>query len=188
MFEEGTKYAIDRDNCYCKQGSISEMPDMDKFLEWLKKHKKHRALTDKSYKKVYQNKYGKPLANNKVNTELATYGDAVLKLALCKILWKNDISGLTKQKESYETDEILVTIIAKQYDILKYLRFDKNDDKIPQNYVYENEKHKYIATAIEACLGAMYMDKTISWEDLLAIVKEWKKLIDNSKKGIPQKN
>ena len=53
----------------------------DKFLEWLNKNKEHYALIDKSYKNVL------PEKEIKVNTELATYGDAVLKLALCQILW-----------------------------------------------------------------------------------------------------
>ena len=152
---------------------------MDKFEQWIKKHRKHKALTDKSYKNVYQNKYGKVLETKRVNTELATYGDAVLKHALCEILWANTTNGLTEEKKKYERDEILVKVIAKHYDILSLLRFDKQDKKIPQNYDYNNDKHKYIATAIEACLGAMCMNKEISWENILTIVKKWKEMIDN---------
>ena len=152
---------------------------MDKFEQWIKKHRKNTALTDKSYKKVYQKKHKKELANDKVNTELATYGDAVLKHALCKILWSDKTNGLTKEKEKYENDKILVKVIAKHYDILSLLRFDKQDKNIPQNYDYKDDKHKYIATAIEACLGAMYMNKEISWKNILTIVKKWKEMIDN---------
>lgn len=43
---------------------------MDKFEQWIKKHRKNKALTDKSYKNVYQNKYGKVLETKRVNTEL----------------------------------------------------------------------------------------------------------------------
>lgn len=152
---------------------------MDKFLQWIEKHKNHRALTDNSYKKVYQNKYGKELSNTKVNTDLATYGDAVLKLALCQILWNEKVDKLTECKKNYESDEILVKVIAERYQILDYLRFDKNDKNIPKNYNYQKEKHKYIATAIEACLGAMYIDKKVSWLDIIEIVKEWKRIIDD---------
>ena len=152
---------------------------MDKFEQWIKKHRKNKALTDKSYKNVYQNKYGKVLETKRVNTELATYGDAVLKHALCEILWGDKTNGLTKEKEKYESDKILVKVIAKRYDILSLLRFDKQDENIPQNYDYKDDKHKYIATAIEACLGAMYMDKDISWKNILTVVKKWKEMIDN---------
>ena len=151
---------------------------MDKFEQWIKKHRKNKALTDKSYKKVYQKQYKKELTDDKVNTELATYGDAVLKLALCKILWGNTTNGLTEEKKKYESDEILVKVIAKHYDILSLLRFDKQDKNIPQNYDYKDDKHKYIATAIEACLGAMYLDKSVSWRDIVSVVKNWKNMID----------
>ena len=167
---------------------------MDKFLKWIEKHKKHRALTDSSYKKVYQERYRKGLDNTRVNTELATYGDAVLKLALCEILWKDKQEKpetLTEIKQKYESDEVLVNVIARYYDILKYLRFDETDGMMPKDYDYEDKnedkkskrkpnKHKYIATAIEACLGAMDMDEKISWKDIIKIVKEWKKLIDGN--------
>ena len=151
---------------------------MDKFEQWIKKHRKNIALTDKSYKKVYQKQYKKELTDDKVNTELATYGDAVLKLALCEILWENKTKVLTEEKKKYESDEILVKIIAKHYDILSLLRFDKKDKNIPQNYDYNNDNHKYIATAIEACLGAMYLDKSVSWRDIVSVVKNWKNMID----------
>ena len=132
-----------------------------------------------NYKNVYQKKYGKVLETKRVNTELATYGDAVLKHALCEILWDDKTNGLTEEKKKYESDEILVKVIAKHYDILSLLRFDKQDKNIPQNYDYKDDKHKYIATAIEACLGAMSMNKDISWGNILTTVKKWKELIDN---------
>ena len=156
---------------------------MDKFLEWIENNQRHQALIDKSHKNVSTRENKAPL-NEHDNTELATYGDAVLKLALCEILWENKTEVLTEEKKKYESDEVLVTKIAKHYDILKCLLFDEKDEKIPQDYNYQREKkndknpHKYIATAIEACLGAMYMDKAISWDDIIEIVKEWKKIID----------
>jgi dsRNA-specific ribonuclease len=167
---------------------------MDKFLEWLENNKKHYALKDSSYKKVLQSE--ERLADTKdikVNTELATYGDAVLKLAICSILWREDISKLSEIKKKYEEDESLVKIIAQYYRLLDYMLYDKEDK--PNDYNYEkksktknngdevvsknNNKHKFIATAVEACLGAIYLENN-SIDLVLEIVNAWKNLIDNS--------
>ena len=165
---------------------------MDKFSEWLEKNRKHYALIDRSYKKVLQKD---KLKNNniQVNTKLATYGDIVLKLAICSILWREDISKLSEIKKKYEEDENLVKIIAQYYHLLDYMLYDKTDK--PNNYNYEkksktknngdvvvsknNNKHKFIATAVEACLGAIYLESK-SIDVVLEIVNIWKKLIDNS--------
>ena len=152
---------------------------MDKFLEWIGNNKGHRALTDKSHKNISTRENKKPL-EEKDNRELATYGDAVLKLALCQILWNKGVSRLTKEKEKYESDKVLVEVIAKKYKILNYLAYDETDDKKPKDYEYQGDIHKYIATAIEACLGAMYMDTAVSWNDIIEIVTEWKRIIDDS--------
>ena len=158
---------------------------MDKFLQWIKNNQGHQALIDKSHKNVSTRENKAPL-NEYDNTELATYGDAVLKLALCEILWENKTEVLTEEKKKYESDEVLVKYIAKHYNILRFLRFDKKDDQKPQDYNYNpkkknNNPHKYIATAIEACLGAMYMEKAVLWKAIIEIVKEWKKIIDASR-------
>ncbi len=62
--------------------------DDDPFLEALKHQDKYklmgRALTDSSYKK-YQQKRGRVVTKD--NLTLATYGDAVLKLAFCEMLF-----------------------------------------------------------------------------------------------------
>ena len=153
---------------------------MDKFLEWLKKNdKKHQALCDSSYKNAYTRQNHINSNQVKVNTELATYGDAVLKLALCQILWNKGVVNLTEEKKRYESDRVLVEVIAKKYKILNYLAFDEEDNKMPKDYYYKNDGYKYIATAIEACLGAMYMDSAVSWNDIIEIVTEWKRIIDD---------
>ena len=105
---------------------------------------------------------------------------------MCVILWENKTEVLTEEKKKYESDEVLVKYIAKHYNILRFLRFDKKDNQKPQDYNYNpkkknNNPHKYIATAIEACLGAMYMEKAVLWEAIIEIVKEWKKIIDASR-------
>ena len=59
---------------------------MDLFQQWLEKKNNSslikRALTDKSYKKVYQKDHHEELHESYVNFELATYGDAILKITL----------------------------------------------------------------------------------------------------------
>jgi len=153
---------------------------MDKFLQWINANREHQALKDSSYKNVYTKERHISSNDIQVNTELATYGDAVLKLALCEILWEEEKKKLTESKKNYESDAVLVKVIAKHYDILQYLHFDKADKNMPQQYDYQKDKHKYIATAVEACLGAIYMDKNVSWKDIIEIVKAWKNLIDGS--------
>ena len=56
---------------------------MDKIEELLKNPKtdlQKQALIDTSYKNIDHS-----LSDDDTNSELATYGDAILKLALCKI-------------------------------------------------------------------------------------------------------
>ena len=63
-----------------------------------------------------------------------------------------------EEKKKYESDEALVKNIAKNFQLLMYIRYDEKDDNIPKNYEYKDEKHKYIATAVEALLAAFYLD------------------------------
>ena len=80
------------------------------------------------------------------------------------------IDKLSKKIEQYTTDEYLVSVVAKHYDILKYLRFDKDNKSMKADYKYENRTRtegknkkknprKYVATAIEAMIGAIYMEE-----------------------------
>ena len=155
--------------------------EKDIFQEWLNNNKDCEALTDKSYKKSYQ-KQNKTNYEGNVNTELVTYGDAVLKFVLCEILWEKGICNkLTEKKKEYESDKVLVSVIARHYDILKYLRYDKNDDNKPKDYNYPekgNNPYKYIATAIEACLGEIFIQEK-DFKKIEKIIKYWIKLIDN---------
>lgn len=136
------------------------------------------ALTDKSYKNYYENKKHEKF-KDQVNANLATFGDSILKMVLCKILYQEDVEKLTEEKKKYESDEVLVNKIAKYYNIIDKIRYDKKDTNIPKDYEYDS-KHKYIATAIEACIGAIYLDEN-SFESIEKIVKAWKKYIDESK-------
>ncbi len=155
---------------------------MDIFEDYLEKHNKNcRALTCKSYKKVYQKESCKKLADIETNYELATYGDALFNLALCHIFLDN-CKNLSKTKEGYSKDEYLVKFVAKHYKLLDYMNFDKDDKLIPNNYDYiKKEKdndspHKYIATTVEAVLGTLFKDENKSFEEICALVKSWTKL------------
>lgn len=160
---------------------------MDKIEELLKDPKtdlQKQALTDKSYKKTPNNQ------DCKINFELATYGDAILKCVLCKIYFEKEDEDnfgfkgkLTEWKKQYESDEVLVKFIARHYDILNFLNFDSGDTKKPQDYKYEDKnakrRYKYIATAMEACIAAVYIEN--GENEVIEIVKQWIEWIDESK-------
>ena len=170
---------------------------MDKIEELLNAKKNDRAtplqlraLTDKSYK----NKTTHSQNNDEINFELATYGDAILKLALCKIYRDRKNAGikfsdnLSKWKEKYESDEVLVRVIAKHYNLLNFLRYDekgngKPEEQKPQDYDHkgqnDKDRHKYLATAMEACIAAVYLEN--GENEVIEIVKQWIEWIDESK-------
>lgn len=162
---------------------------MDKIEELLKEPKtdlQKQALTDKSYKKTPNNQ------DCKINFELATYGDAILKCVLCKIYFEREDEDnfgfkgkLTEWKKQYESDEVLVKFIARHYDILNLncLNFDGDDTKKPHDYDYQGKnakrRYKYIATAMEACIAAVYIEN--GENEVIEIVKKWIQWIDESK-------
>lgn len=151
---------------------------MDIFEEYILKYKRNpqcRALTCKSYGEVYKREQHKELTPTRHNYELATYGDALLKFALCSLLL-DKCEQLSKEKEKYETDKFLIETVAKHYRLLDYMNFDRNDDKIPQCYeAFENENTKYIATTVEAVLGAIYQQNK-DFQATCNLVDSWMKL------------
>ena len=159
----------------------------DKFYEYLRDESRptrQRALTASSYKNIDHS-----LEDADTNSELATYGDALLKLAFCKILFDEGVSNITVKKQKYEPDKVFVEIIARRYELLNYIRFDKNDDKIPKDYDYKDSPKKgkdspskYIATAVEALIAAIYLDNKEDFSLVVKIAEHWKTLIDDSYK------
>lgn len=147
---------------------------MDLFEEYLNKKKTSkwvkRALTDPSFnsyrsKGVRKNnpnyeELHKPLPDN---LDLALLGDAIIKFVYSDILL-DTVNQLTEEKKKYESDKVFVEQIAKHYDLINYIDFDREDSKIPHDYNYEESKgvnsnpHKYIATAVEAMIGAIYKE------------------------------
>lgn len=160
---------------------------MDQIEELLKNPQtvlQKQALTDKSYKKTPNNQ------DCKINFELATYGDAILKCVLCKIYFEREDEDnfgfkgkLTEWKKQYESDEVLVKFIARNYDILNFLNFDRDDTKKPHDYDYQGKnakrRYKYIATAMEASIAAVYIEN--GENEVIEIVKQWIEWIDDSK-------
>ena len=158
--------------------------DDDVFLKCMERLKNkplmERAFTDSSYKNADH-------SVDKDNILLATYGDAVLKLAFCEVLF--DHENLSNEKSKYERDSTLVEIVGKHYHILDYMKMDPNDSKMPKDYLWnpnhknaankEDSCHKRIATCIEAVMGAIYrIDKDM--DEIVDIAKYWKNLIDNN--------
>lgn len=160
---------------------------MDKIEELLNNPRtglQKQALTDKSYKKTPNNQ------DCKINFELATYGDAILKCALCKIYFERENKDnfgfkgkLTEWKKQYESDEVLIKFIARHYDILNFLNFDRDDTKKPHDYDYQGKnakrRYKYIATAMEASIAAGYLEN--GENEVIEIIKQWIEWIDESK-------
>lgn len=138
-----------------------------------------RALTDTSYKNKEQGQKDEL----KTNEELGTLGDSIIKFCLSEILFDEGCENITLEKEKYENDKVLVEKIAKYYKLLDYIRFDCDDNKMPQNYVYSHDEnrssHKYIATAVEAMIAAIYV-KTRNLEEIKELILEWRTLIQNS--------
>ena len=150
----------------------------DLFSEYLNKKEStwiKRALIDKSFKKKYE-KENKTSYPDKDNSDLATYGDAVIKLGYLEILFDKE-EKLTIKKSKYESDEYLVKVVAKYYDLLKYIKKDDNDKNKPNDYNYEHKEnknpHKYIATAVEAMIGAIYIEENKNIEPIIPLLKKW---------------
>ncbi|MDE6240965.1 MAG: hypothetical protein K2M08_00915 [Anaeroplasmataceae bacterium] len=158
---------------------------MDLFEEWLSKKDGsvmiQRALTAQSYKNVDHS-----LKDKDISFELATYGDALIKFCYAEI-FLDKCKQLSKEIEKYVTDERWVSVIAKHYSLLDFIRYDKNDKSIKKDYVYvkptktesgKNKKespHKYIATAVEAMIGVIYL-KTKDLNAITELLISWSKL------------
>ncbi len=156
-----------------------EVPKKDLFIHWLKREDKSnyvkRALTDKSYKNVNPS-----LKTEETNFSLATFGDSIIKMCLTDILYKKSIIDISKERAKFESDEYLVKKVAKHYDLIKYIIKDPNDQKMPKDYEYVvkkggNNPHKYIATAVEAMIGAIYLE-TSELEPIKKLVNTWRYL------------
>ena len=172
---------------------------MDLFDKYLAKREEStwvkRALTDRSFKKEYQREKRETLPKDKTNEDLATYGDAVIKLGYLDIML-DKVKQPSQDKQKLESDEFFVTAIAKHYKLLHYIQIDLSDEQIVRDYDYrpkddskkkdESKKkvepkksnarnpHKYIATAVEAMIGAIYIEKGKKLEPIIELLRKWK--------------
>ncbi len=132
------------------------------------------ALTDRSQRKVTKNQH------LFFNQDLSTYGDAILKTAICHHLF-GKVNQLTEEKKKYESDEALVYLASKD-DLLEHLHFDK--ERKVKDYEYKSTEnsninsHKYIATAMEAMICAIFLIHDNNIEHIYPIVQEWMKMVD----------
>ncbi len=147
------------------------MKDFDDYLRSNTNHLK-TALTDKSFRKATND------PTLPVNNDLGTLGDAVLRLVLTEQLFDHD--QISNDRQDFEKDEYLVKTVAKHYRLLEILQFDKNDSKMGHDYNWEKCKNgnprKFIATAMEALLGAYYLDRNCDLALMRKLVNEWTQL------------
>lgn len=151
---------------------------MDIFEEYITQNKRNpecRALTCKSYSEVYKRRHHCEINPKATNFELATYGDALLKFALCSLML-DKCEKLTEKKKKYESDKFLIETVARHYRLLDYMNFDRENKQIPQCYeAFENENTKYIATTVEAVLGEIYRQNK-DFQEICELVESWTKL------------
>ena len=160
-----------------KKKKVKLMNGIDLFEYWLKRKDKSsfvkRALTDKSYKKE-----NPLLKDTDVNFSLATFGDSIIKYSL-SLLLLDKVDKLSEEKKKFESDEFLVKTVAEHYKIIDYIQKDTKDSKMPSDYNYSKKKggslHKYIATAVEAMVGAIYFE-TEDLEAITEMIESWTKL------------
>ena len=79
-----------------------------------------------------------------------------------------------------------MTVIAAHYDIRKYLRYDDKDGNKGHGYDYEEHKgkgdhpKKFLATAMEALLGAYFLDNNESLKIVEPVVRRWMEIVDKT--------
>lgn len=151
---------------------------MDLFEYWLNKENDScwikRALTDKSYRNKAKREN---LSQIKINKDLATYGDAVIKLAYLELFLDKE-KQLTEKKSKVESDTFLVSKIARRYKMLDYIKKDDTNNELPNSYDYDSfqsknhNRCKYIATAVEALIGAIYKE-TKDLNKIVELLNKW---------------
>lgn len=158
---------------------------MDIFEQWITKRNKskliRRALTDRSYKDIYRKNNKEELDDSSTNFNLATFGDAILKMCMMSFLF--DEEQPSEIKKQFESDAYLVSVIAKKYDLIpKILKNDEIDmvmdydyhthNKYDMNGKLKGNKSKYIATAVEALFAAIFLE-TKDLNSIILFVQSW---------------
>lgn len=161
--------------------------NMDFFQEWLNKENEsewiRRALTDPSFNDYRKRgvtkkdpRFEKLNKDLRTNTDLALLGDSIIKFIYSDYLL-DKAEKLTKEKEKLESDERLVEI-AEHYQLIQRIKKDSENKDLPDDYDYNNtpgknkNRHKYIATCVEAIIGAIYKEK-VAFSKIKALVISW---------------
>ena len=101
----------------------------------------------------------------------------------------NKEENLSVKKATIESDKYLVKVIARHYDMLKYIHIDSYDKKMKRDYNFiipdktegRNKKdspHKYIATAVEAMIGAIYKEEK-DLQLIIELIDSWLKMTED---------
>lgn len=145
-----------------KDGKMIFEDLFEKFLcEYGGLNEFEKALTDKSFKKSFQN-----------NQTYISNGDSLLRFlvkdAFCDHFLVDEPVYPSEVLSSILSDEQLVEIIAKKYDLISKIKFDF-EDKI--DYTYSSKTH-FISDAIKSVLYAILLVDG-SFESLRQIVRSF---------------
>jgi dsRNA-specific ribonuclease len=143
----------------------------------------NRALTDKSYKNEFMRTNHKPYDGD-TNEDLATYGDAVIKLCYLELMLDKE-SKLSIEKAKIESDEYLVDVIARHYNMLEFIKTDSENKEMKKTYDFikpaktsggnkKDSQNKFIATAVEAMIGAIYKEEK-DLKPIIELLDSWRK-------------
>lgn len=165
---------------------------MDLFEKWLNNKESkwiEIALTDSSYNNYRKRgirknnpRYAEVQKDLPVNKDLALVGDALINFVYSVYLFNKGTYKLTEVKKDYVSDEHFVSHIAKHYDLLKYIKRDIDDKKLPNDYEYDTTQsengnsHKYIATCVEAVIEAIYKE-TNDLESVTELLICWEQFV-----------
>ena len=75
----------------------------------------------------------------------------------------------------------MVDVIARHYSLIEYIHKNSQDSNLPNDYNYENyqsENHnrtKYIATCVEAMIGAIYKEIN-DLKPIIELLDSWRKI------------
>lgn len=97
---------------------------------------------------------------------------------------------ISEERKRYESDKVLVEKIASYYRLREILLFDDENEDKNHGYDYWEYKgsgdhlHKFLATAMEALLGAYYLDHNESIKEVEPVARMYERICSRSKKQV----
>lgn len=143
---------------------------IEKFLEEIEYKFQDKALLDEAltHPSCSKNK------NAKNYQRLEFLGDAILSMITTEILfktYKNEQEGQLSKRQAYLVRGTTIAKVAEKIGIGQVMKFSKNEEN---NLGRENKRN--LENAVEALLGALYLDSNL--ENCRKFVqKYWKKFI-----------